>query len=62
MSDENRRRASGIIKLQDGALIGGDSFLYYAGTLDAMRCNSLGLRPRKAGLQLGVFRSDIDAL
>ncbi|WPO40319.1 GrlR family regulatory protein [Tardiphaga sp. 42S5] len=35
MDGEDRRRASGIINLQDGALIGGDSFFYYTGIFDA---------------------------
>lgn len=35
MDGEDRRRASGIITLQDGTLIGGDSFFYYTGTFDA---------------------------
>jgi hypothetical protein len=35
MDGEDRRRASGIINLQDGTLLGGDSFFYYAGTFNA---------------------------
>lgn len=35
MEDENERRASGIIGLRDGQIVGGDSFFYYTGIYTA---------------------------
>ena len=35
MEDESDRRASGIIGLRDGQIVGGDSFFYYTGVYTA---------------------------